>query len=471
MVVLAADCRNPVAAGSLPSNGRDAAAGPPQMVATVPSLSTTFTWTLAGNAWSAGCQWMLLILLAKLGTAEMVGYFALATAVALPITLIAHLQLRSVFVTDLVGRYPLEEVLGLRVVLSVVALAGILIASEAAGYGPQATTVILLVGATQLVDAFSETYYGVCQRCERMDRIAKSLVLRSTLSLAVMAVAIYYTHDLVWGATTLVVARLGVLLCFDAAPATFALAGPGASLLDRGAAGPGLLARIRPHWNLRRQRELLWLALPLGGVSILVALSANIPRYVIERHMGPRELGIYSALNALPLAGGMVATALGNAAFARQARMFYTGDLVSFRSLTARILGICFALGVAGFLAVVAVGKQALGILYRPEYAEKSELLLYLMAAAAVAYLAACLGCAMTAAAQFRPQVPLCLAVIVASAVSSVLLIPRYGLYGAALAGLISTLVQLLGTAIIIHRAMAARGRAGPAVPRGVGPT
>ncbi len=450
----------PQVGASLPDVPGTITQSPEAAASSIPSLSATFTWTLAGNMWYAGCQWLILIVLAKLGTAETVGHFALATAVALPITLIAHLHLRSVFVTDLAGKYPLQEVMGLRIVLSVVAVVGMLLACEAGGYGSEPAKVILLVGAAQLTDAFSETYYGICQRCERMDRIAKSLAIRSTLSLVGMAVVVAYTHNLVWGALTMVVARLGVLLCFDAAPATFALTGPGPRVLDGGVAVTGLLARIRPGWNARCQAELFWLALPLGGVSILVALSANIPRYVIEHYLGPHELGIYSALNALPLAGGLVATALGNAAFARLARHYYAGDLNAFRSVTTRILGICGALGIAGLLACVAAGKPALRILYSSEYAVQSSLLLYLMVVAAVAYLAACLGCAVTAAAQFRPQVPLWLIVIATCIVFSVLLVPRYGLYGAAVAGLISTLVQLLGTAIIIHRAMAARTRA-----------
>src|ERR1700690_1751773 len=67
-------------------------------------LTHNFAWTLVGNVVYAACQWTIVVVLAKLGNADMVGEFALALAVAFPITLLANLQLRSVFVTDLVDK-------------------------------------------------------------------------------------------------------------------------------------------------------------------------------------------------------------------------------------------------------------------------------------------------------------------------------------------------------------------------------
>ncbi|MGA8144154.1 MAG: oligosaccharide flippase family protein [Candidatus Acidiferrales bacterium] len=417
------------------------------------SVRHNFAWTLAGNLTYALCQWAVIVLLAKLGNTEMVGRFALALAVAYPITFIAHMQLRVIYVTDLEGRYPASEVLGLRLLLSALALVVLVAACTIAGYGSPTTQVILVVGVAQLVDCISENYFAIAQRHERMDRIAKSQMLRSLLSLSAVALAVYLTRNLLWGVAGYVVGRTAVLLTYDAGRATFSLAGVFTRTLT-------CTERISPRWNLRKQFQVLWVALPLGAVSILGSLNGNMPRYFIEKSEGPRELGIFSALNYIPAAALMVATALGYAAFARLSKLYFEGDLRSFKIVLAKAVAVCAAMGVCGLLGGAVLGRQVLTLLYRPEYAEHVDLLLWLLTVGAVGCVASCLGCAMSAASQFRVQVPLFLAVTGTSFVACHFLIPRFGLRGAALAALVAMCVQLVGTAIVVYRALGKRARA-----------
>src|SRR5262245_13252375 len=72
---------------------------------TRPSLRTNFLWTLAGNVVYAGCQWGMLIVLAKLGTPAMVGEFSLGLAICAPIFMLSNLNLRGVQATDARGEY------------------------------------------------------------------------------------------------------------------------------------------------------------------------------------------------------------------------------------------------------------------------------------------------------------------------------------------------------------------------------
>src|SRR4029077_4199768 len=212
-----------------------------------------------------------IVLLAKLGNAEMVGRFALAFAVAYPITYVAHMQLRVIYVTDLRGNYPAAKVLGLRLMLSAIAIAVLLITCLVARYPLQESAVIFVVGLAQLMDCVSENYFAIAQRHERMDRIAKSQMMRSLLSLSAVASIVYFTHNLLWGVAAYVVARGAVLLTYDAGRGTFTL---GSTTRDV----PAYSERLSPQWDFRKQFQLLWLALPLGAVTILGSLNSNMPR-------------------------------------------------------------------------------------------------------------------------------------------------------------------------------------------------
>jgi O-antigen/teichoic acid export membrane protein len=423
------------------------------------SLSRNFAWTLAGNLIYAGCQWAVVVLLAKLGSSEMVGQFALAVAVAFPITRIANLQLRALFVTDHQAKYAFEEMLGLRLILSGVAILTILLTCKVAGYGEQTTRLVLVVGVAQLLDCISENYYGISQRYERMDRIARSLAFRSIPSLAALALAVYYTRNLFWGFVGALFCRALVLLVYDAGRSTFALAGVDPSIRWASMPHHRLWDRIRPRWNLRNQLQMAWVAFPLAIAGVLVSLNGYLPRYALESYLGRRELGIYAAINFIPSGCFMATIALAYAVFARLSKLFAKGDLAGFRLLVMKTAMIYGGLGAVGFLMSVVAGRGILLIVYSPEYAEHVDLLRWLMIAGTVLCLTTAMQGGLTAARQFRVQVPLFAGVTVISLIGCVVLVPRMGLVGAALAVLISSVVQLCASTSLLFWTMVKRAR------------
>ena len=279
---------------------------------------------------------------------------------------------------------------------------------------------------------------------------------------AAAALVLYYTRNVVWAVAATFFSKLLILLSYDSGRETFRLADLNSAVGTGLVNANRLIERFRPKWNIRSQWEMLWCALPLGAVSILSAFNVNIPRYVIEHYLGARDLGIYSALNYIPQAAIMIATALGYVTFARLSKLYFVRDVRGFRVLLGTTALISAVLGVIAFVMAAFAGPMLLRLLYRPEYAEHSDLLLWLVATGGVACVATCVGCAMTAASQFRPQIPLFAVVTAVSAVTALALVPRLGLYGAAIANLASMTVQLLGTCFILHRALVTRRSPAP---------
>ena len=62
-------------------------------------------------------------------------------------------------------------------------------------------------------------------------------------------------------------------------------------------------ATARPRFESPVLLRLVRLALPLGLVMLLLSLNSNLPRYVIEQHLGERESGIFAALGYVPILG------------------------------------------------------------------------------------------------------------------------------------------------------------------------
>jgi O-antigen/teichoic acid export membrane protein len=403
-----------------------------------PSLRANFAWTLAGNVVYAGCQWGMLVVLAKLGRQEAVGQFSLGLAVTAPVFMLTNLNMRGVQATDARHEYAFGDYLGLRLLASLFALLVITAVSFLAGYDPTTRAVILAVGLAKAVESISDVFHGLLQQHEHMARIAISMMLKGPLALAVLSGLVQLTGSVLGGALGLAASWALVLALYDVPS--------GAGVLGRVAPWH----RLRPRWDVATLARLARLALPLGMVMFLISLNTNIPRYSVERHLGLHELGVFAALWYLTMAGGMVELAVGHAAHARLAKRFAAGDRRGFLALLSRQLAVAGLLGAAAVAGALLLGRPALGLLYGPEYAEHAALLTWILAGAAIGYVASQLNFAMTAARRFLVQAPLFLAVNGVTLVACAALIPTYGLYGAALAMAVSSAFQLAGASFIM---------------------
>src|SRR4051794_13845152 len=152
------------------------------------SLRANFSWTFTGNVVYAACQWGILVVLAKLGSPEMVGQFALGLAVTAPVMQFTNLQLRAIQSTDAKSEFSLRDYLGLRLITTIVALLVIIGIAVVANYRQETLLVILFVGLAKGFESISEIFYGQLQQCERMDRIAISMIIKGILSLIVLSI-------------------------------------------------------------------------------------------------------------------------------------------------------------------------------------------------------------------------------------------------------------------------------------------
>lgn len=402
------------------------------------TLRCNFSWTFIGNIVYAGCQWGMLMVLAKLGSPEMVGQFTLGLAITAPVIMFTNLQLRAVQVTDAKQQYLFSDYLGLRLFGTGLALLVIAAITVMSGYRWETELVILLVGLAKALESISDVFYGLIQQNERMDRIAISLMIKGSLSLLLLGIGVYISGNLIWGVLGLVFAWAAVLVGYDI---------HSGALMHR--------EQLQPRWHLKTLVKLVWLCLPLGFVMMLISLNSNIPRYFIERYLGVRELGIFAAIAYLMVAGGIVVNALGESASPRLAKYYATGNSIAFRMLLLKLVGIGAMLGGMGVLVTVVAGRMILTLLYQPEYAERLDIFVWLMLAAGIGYIGNFLGYGITATRAFNYFVIPYLIVSAITAEFSQLLIPKYGLVGAAwalcaasLAGCIMPLLIL----ILIHK-------------------
>jgi O-antigen/teichoic acid export membrane protein len=351
--------------------------------------------------------------------------------------LFAALQLRAVEASDAQRVFRFPDYAGLRVVTTILGVSVIVAISQAA-YRGDIATVVAAFGISKGIESLSDVIYGLWQQHEQMDLIAKSLIFRGLLALALSGV-FFARFRCVGGAVCGMAAAWAlVFVTYDIRHAILVASRAGELIL--------------PSFSVPRMKDLFRLSAPLGIVTMLVSLNINVPRYVISHVGGMRELGIFSAVGYILVSGNLVVNSLGQSATARLAAFFSGGRRNEFQSLSNRLIGFGAALGALGVLASLLAGRWILTLLYGREYGDHAQLLIWMMAAAGFAYMASFAGYSLTAARKFHVQMPLFAFVTLLTLGSCAVMVRANGVVGAAQALCAVGLAQLAATYWLLRR-------------------
>ncbi len=412
-------------------------------------LRIAFSWTLAGNAIYYACQWGMLSVLAKLGSAAIVGRFALGIAITAPVFMFTNLQLRGVQATDSRSDFEFADYFTLRCLATSLGFSTVLAIVLLSRYDRSTVCVVVLLAAAKAVESLSDVVAGLMQKIERLDQLATSLMIKGVASITAFTAVFWSLRSLAVAVSAIGLTWLLIFLLYDFRLARKAI-GADAKMLRL---NPAILG------------QLVVLSLPLGIVMALMSLNTNIPRYVLEHYLGESRLGIFASLAYLGTAASLVINALGQSAAARLSRMFADRQFEAFTSLLRKFALLGALIGVIGVPLGVVFGRAGLSMLYRPEYGNYLNVFLIVIATTGVLAVASFLGYGVTAARSFKMPMLANGVTTLTTTTLSLLLVPRFGLMGAAIALLLAALVQVTGFVVLMKLELkAARGRRTSAV-------
>lgn len=385
---------------------------------------------LIGRSFAALSIWFALIVLAKLSNPATVGIYALAQAICLPLREIARMGLREVRASDTRGEYEFGDYFGLRILATGVALACML----AAGFHQAPSQMVLLAicfyALTRCLELISDMVYGLFQAQERMDYIGRSLCMLGPLSLTLLTLGFWLTASLVVAILGQLLAHALVLFFYDMP-------------VGRQRAELEKPSTFLPRWRPVVLRALAMQAMPLTFAAVLVMIAVYLPRLAIDEFLGVEALGYFAALMALAMAPTSLIHALGMAVSVRLAHYHAAGARGPFVILLTRMTVGAAAIGGLGMLLAVYFGEEVLRLVYTEDYARYADILLWVIAAATIRFIADVLQFGMIAARRFWWLAFQYGTVAVAAVLVCFTLIPNHGLAGAALAMVVIFSVQL----------------------------
>ncbi len=385
------------------------------------------SWTLGGNLVYSFSQFLILTIIAKVDGPKDVGVFTLSLAICSPVFLFLNLKIRSVLITDLDDKYNFTDYRMLRLITSVVSVVLVILIGIFAKYHFYVTLIIIIMSFAKLIEMQSDLNYGVFQKNQRFDLMAKSIMIRGILNLIFPTTVLLITKSLLLAVILILVSNLCAYYFYDQK-----------HIVN--------YTNIKEKLVFRKQKikSLFILAFPLGVSTLIGSLNTNIPRYIIEHKLGLYELGIFSGITYLLVVGNMFLSAVSQVLMPKLSTLFFRKEYSKFKTLLSKMMLVGFMVGIFIFAACYFFGDYILTLLYSKEYASYKNILLIISAGIILLYSTVFLGTAITAMKLFKVQPFIQLFSLVILGISSYLLINLYGLTGAA----ISLVLSYFGSAI-----------------------
>lgn len=390
------------------------------------SLKENFFWNFLGSSVYALSQFIIIVLLNKLGSPVMVGLYSIGLAISTPIIMLTNLQLRQIQATDTTGEYLFNDYYALRIVTGFLAIIVIIIILFLSNYSIYKSIIVLLVALNRIIDSYSDVIYGQLQQRERMDYIGKSKAIKGILSIIVMGILLFLTNNLILTLIWINIIWILIFWYYDRKKVKL------------------YIKNIRPFFDLNKMKDLTIFALPLGIVMMLISLDSNLPRIVIERFLGEEALGYFTSISYLIFAGNLFIQSVGQAFSPRMAKLYRKGSIKSFNKIVVFLIFVGMITGIIGLLISIYGGELILTLLYDSSYKNYKQLLILTMISGIFIYSSSFLGFSITAMRLFKIQPFIGLIGVIVNLIFSFLLIPQFGLIGAAYTLIIVSITQFI---------------------------
>lgn len=412
------------------------------------SLKVNFAWTFLGNALVAVCQLLLMVLLLRAAGDATTGQYIFALAISAPVFMFAGLDLRTLQATDSNSEVRFIEYLSLRLISGSFAVAIVPLIAIAWGSRPDTLAIAAGVGLGRFFLLISDTFNGLMQKSERMDRVAHSIVLKGILSTLVLGATFLVTGSLVAAVFAEAATRFLVLAFYD-----FPL---GCRLAREQGTENISLASLRTV-DILRLKTLTFRSLPLAFKVMLVSLDTHVTRYFVTGMASLSAVGVFGPIASGAGSASMVGKALNQSVSAKLGRLATAGEPRAFLSFVRRLQLLYLVLGAAGVGFTIVAGGPLLALV-RPDLLAYQAVLTLVVVSVALDLQNGIVDMSLVAARRIAPLAPACGISVATSAIGCWMLIPSYGLVGAAMAMIAGRVMRL--TALNIALAVETRDTA-----------
>ena len=384
-----------------------------------------FIWNAIGLTLNSCNSLFFLIVVRFVNGLDIAGIFTYAFALCIFLYTFMIYYNRSYQVSDNENRFSFNDYLTCRIITSILSFIFILIFSLINHFSLFEISIILLLSGFRTVEAISDCFYGALQKKNKLYQTGISLSLKAISGLLALFIVDYFSNNLPLAILALIIVNLIFFFAYDL---------PNYRKLHN--------TKIKLIFN--KLKPLFKSCLPIFIFSALAIYLSNCQKYILPYYEPDDIQAIFGILIMPATVLGLIGSYLINPFINTFAKHHKQKRYLAFISSSKRILASLLGLGILALIVCFFIGIPLLQIIFQLDLSTY-QIALELIVLASIFYAATMIiSSLLTILNENRRQTYIYLAAAIVATVTSLLLIPPFGINGAVYSFLISSFILIV---------------------------
>lgn len=387
-----------------------------------------FIWNFLGVTFNTFTSFFFLIIVNRINGKDEAGIFTFAYSLVCLFYFIGVYYNRAYIVSDTKEKISNKEYIIHRVLTCALMIIFLIIYCIIFKYSQFKYLIIIFLGIYRMLEALSDSIYGVMQKKGYLYKTGIFLFIKALLSIVLFGIVDYVTKDLILATIILCSVNLVILLLFDIPNSI--------EFIKNNKASKDSIIKIFKK------------AFPIFIFSILNIYLVNASKYTLDVYGNSELQNIFGIILMPGTLLSLCGQYLINPFMVQMSESLNKNDTKNFKKIVNNICLIILAVGLIGEIVCLTFGIPLLNVLYHVDLDQYKIHLMIIILGAVFLALVSILSAALTLMKKNSIQMYIYIVNSILSLFISVLLIKNYLIIGATITYFISMLIQFILTYI-----------------------
>ena len=304
-----------------------------------------FIWNILGTGFNAFNSLFFMIIVTRINGVENAGIFTLAFSTACIIYVIGIYAGRIYQVTELNKNITDQEYIVNRIITTATMIIMVIIFSVFKKYSIYKFTTFLLLTIYKALEAFSEVIYGILQKNEQLDKVGKSLFMKSIISVILFLIIDIMTKNMILSILSIIIVSLVILLTYDFKNCKCYI------YLSSKISKTNILMIFKDGF--------FTFAIAFLGMYVL-----NAPKYAIDNYLEENYQTIFGIIVMPATVIGLVAQFLIHPYLNQILKSYEERNIKNLNKTVLKLIGYIIIFGIISSILAYLLGTQVLGLIY-----------------------------------------------------------------------------------------------------------
>lgn len=409
------------------------------------NISNSLLSILASIIYNFG-QFILIVICAKLKGSEAVGIVSYSFSLTAPIFMLFELRLQFVYMADAANNYTFKDYLTLRVFGVILSLGTVILILI---FLKEETIIFfcaLFISFSKVFESLGDIYLSYGQKRHVLKYYLMSRICRGFLGASVFFLIFYSTDNIIYSFFSLSFSSLLIFFLLERKVPYFISF---SKIISHVTESNSLFNSYSIKFNIW---ELFKKTFSLGGVSCLISLSTNIPRYFLKSYSGFLEVGIYSIVSYAATVNILIMNSFFHPLIPALSQKYANGNIDLFKKDFFGFIKIGFVYSFIVILLSYLLGNSAISFCFGSQFLSSKVFLMLMMVSSCLNFLSLFILYGLTAAGFLRLQFLFYLANVSLMLTLCYIFIPQEGLIGASISYCITYVLYIIFLSIYFYR-------------------